>query len=54
MVFQIKQELLDEFKKIFKEEYNYEFESDQEAEEAARNLLNYFETLLKIEERHKE
>lgn len=47
----ISQESLEEFKAIFKRKYNYEFKSDEEAKEAAGNLMGYVEILLEIAHR---
>lgn len=44
---EISQERLDEFKRIFKEDYGKEY-TDAEAREAASNLLDFFELLIKM------
>lgn len=44
----ISPERLEEFKRIFKKEYNHEFKDDTEAREAANNLIEYFEILCEI------
>lgn len=41
---------IDEFKRIFKEKYDEEL-NDDEAQEAARNLIGFFETLFEIDMR---
>lgn len=38
-------EQVEEFKRIFKEEYNHEFESDEEAWDQASRLIDFFEIL---------
>ncbi|OGH47881.1 MAG: hypothetical protein A3A51_00050 [Candidatus Levybacteria bacterium RIFCSPLOWO2_01_FULL_39_10] len=44
---------LEEFKKIYKEQYGKEFKSDVEALDSAQRLLNLFEVLLKCEHRER-
>ena len=44
--------LLDELKKIIKEDYGKEF-ADQEINQIANNLVNYFDLLAKINHRMK-
>lgn len=49
---QISNEQVQEFKELFRKEYGKEL-NDQEAYEAASNLLGFFELLLRIDERGK-
>lgn len=48
---QVSPKALEEFKQIFKKEYNKEFKSDTEAQEAAQNLLGFFEVLYDVAQR---
>ncbi len=48
----LSKQTVDEFKKIFKEEYGVEY-TDQEAWEAAHNLVGFFDLLHKIDQRDK-
>ena len=50
---QLSSETVQEFKKLFKEEYGVEY-SDAEAWEAAHNLVGFYDLLLKIDQRNKE
>ena len=43
---------IQKFKKIFKEDYGVEY-SDEEAREAAENLVGFFDLLYKIDKRNK-
>lgn len=49
----ISQQRLEEFKKIIKEDYGYEFTDDAEAREAAQNFVGFFEVLLKMDREQK-
>lgn len=44
-------ESIKEFKETFKEHYNYEFKSDEEAREAAENLVKFFDLLIEVDRR---
>ena len=48
----LSKEAIEEFKKIWKEDYKREI-SDKEAYEAANNLLGFFDLLLKIDRRNR-
>ena len=52
MFMKFSQKLIDEYKRIFKEEYGVEY-TDQEAQEGANNLVGFFELLAKIDYRSK-
>jgi hypothetical protein len=47
---QLSPETVQDFKKMFKEEYGVEY-SDAEAWEAAHNLVGFFDLLLKVDRR---
>ena len=49
---QLSKESITEWKKIFEEEYGAKY-TDEEASEAAHNLVNFFYLLLKIDQRTK-
>lgn len=49
----ISQKLIDEFKQLFKNKYGVNY-TDEEAREAANNLVGFFELLLKIGYRNKQ
>lgn len=49
---QLSPETVQDFKKLFKEEYDVEY-SDTEAWEAAHNLVGFFDLLLKVDRRIK-
>lgn len=50
---QISKKLLDELKKIMKEEYGVEY-TDAEAHEAGTNLVGYFDLLIKMDYEQKQ
>lgn len=50
---QISKKLLDELKKIMKEEYGVEY-TDTEAHEAGTNLVGYFDLLIKMDYEQKQ
>lgn len=50
----ISPKLLEEFKQIMKEEFDYEFKNDADAHKLATNLVRYFQLLFKIEARASE
>lgn len=49
----LSQKLIDEFKQLFKKKYGVNY-TDEEAREAANNLVGFFEILLKIDARNKQ
>ncbi len=49
---QASKESIEDFKRIFKNEYGVEY-SDAEAYEASYNLIGFFQLLLKVDERNK-
>lgn len=50
---ELSRETIEEFRAIFKQEYEVEY-TDKEAWEAAHNLVGFFDLLLKIDQRQKE
>lgn len=49
----ISQKLIDEFKKIYKEDYGVSL-TDSQASEIGNNLVGFFELLLKMDQRNKQ
>ncbi|MCL4353462.1 hypothetical protein M1615_03300 [Patescibacteria group bacterium] len=50
---QLSDESIQEFKEIFKKEYGKEY-TDSEAREAAKNLVGFFDLLIKVDQRNKQ
>lgn len=50
---ELSKETIEEFKAIFKKEYGVEY-TDQEAWEAANNLVGFFDLLLKLDHKQKQ
>jgi len=50
---QLSDKSVQEFKRIFKEEYGKEY-TDAEAREAAENLVGFFDLLIKIDQKNRQ
>jgi len=48
----LSREAIEKFKKLMKQEYGVDY-TDKEAREAAENLVNFFELLIKIDRRNR-